>query len=415
MKKLSDYIRYAEDVINSPKWQQVLHSSKSALASIFAKDKNIKIWKYSPSRREFLRNVAIFAGVAYIWDKLISCDDKKKPRENSIDDPSFIHHFIDKDMTDKLPKTWNEEFDNFWSNPDYFINVPKDDNIESRALDNWYFIKDDAWLKFWAVQESQLADIDDKQKIYNENIKNKKDKKSKRDIIIEELSEFEEFEYLRWSEYKEKIRSFNTSNWEIPVNASMPIPMKTELRQFTNEYFMTCCKLWIETLLKHPKYWPKIKDRINWIWIDEFAKNLTALARNESTIPGENIWYYEYHRYEWSDKKYSYSPFHILMREWEPWFDGKKELWLSEWQTYHPFFASMLVCLFLCNKKITRKWARKLSSATKEKWSEYVPLINFFPIREETKDIIAYLYNWPRYKTTWQNYHQRLLDNLESL
>lgn len=404
IKKLWEFAQIISDVAKSPKTKETLAKTKAILSKLFSKDP-ITIWEYDINRRKFLRNAAILAGGIYIWNRFISSSDGVDGPLDIKDKPSYIHHFIDKDIIDKLPKTWNEEFDNFWSNPEYFTNMPKWEEIKSRTIDNWYFIEDDAWLKFWVTQESHLSDINEKAV----------DWKTKRDVIIEELSKIDEFSYLSGSEYKEKIRSFNTSNWQIPINAPVPIPMKIELREFKNDYFIECAELWIQTILKHPKYWPKIQEHIDRIWINEFAKNLTALARNESSLPGKNIWYYEYHRYEWPDKKYSYSPFHILMREWEPWFDGREELWLSEWQTYHPFFASILACVFLCNKKMTRKWARKLCSITKEEWPKYVPLVNFFPIREETKDIIAYLYNWPRYKTTWQNYDQRLLDNLNSL
>lgn len=416
IKKLWEFAQIISDAAKSPKTKETLAKTKAILSDLFSKEKRVKIWKYNWSRRQFMTTLALAWGLIAAWDWAFS-PDPKKPKENSTDDPSFIHHFIDKDIIGKLPKTWNEEFDNFWSNPDYFINVPKDDDIESRTLDNWYFIKDDAWLKFWAVQKSQLADIDNKQKTYNDNIKNNKDKKSKRDIIIEELSEFKEFEYLKWPEYKEKIRSFNTWNNDIPINASMPIPLQVELRSFTNKYFLKCAKLWIQTILKHPKYWPKIQKHMDRIWINEFAKNLTALARNESTIPGEDIWYYEFHRYEDAYQWYSYSPFHIMMTKWFEWFDAAKLLWISEWQTYHPFFASILACVYLCNKTIWEEKALELCPITQNTWNpeRRIALINFFPIRKETKNIIARLYNWPDYESTWQNYDQRLLDNLNSL
>ncbi len=336
------------------------------------------------NRREFLKKIGIvWAGTIWLyvlwrtWKEIIDLIGNSEEVEYEIVGDIFDN--IDSDFIKNLPETDNKEFNNFWNNEEHF--KKRKDNLFKKykilrqdwdkKRNKYHTIKEDGWLNFVVVQRwDNISTI-------------------RRDLI----KWLDKFKYLKDDSYDSKTRWFNTPANKLPVNSSIPIPIDIKYREMDDKYFFECCKIWVNLLLHHKDYRKKIWHYIDKIGLDNFCIDLTALARSESTVRWEEIWYYELHRYEHRYSCYSYSAFHILMAKGFEWYDARFKLWITEWQTYHPVFASVLCCIFLLNKRCENG----------EK------LISYLPISDDSVDKISRYYNGRNYKTN--KYDTKLMEN----
>lgn len=179
--------------------------------------------------------------------------------------------------------------------------------------------------------------------------------------IKNKLQKIPEFSYLASKEYEipksgRNIQSFNTPASSLTPWFYLPIPLKIEDREISEDDFKKAAKDALDEMQVNTEYWDKTKELLKNVKEKDIINIMTAYARCE-TAPdyenfSDNIWNVELHRYEPSCKAYSFSYFHILMWEW-PWLDARIKLWLTEWDCYDAKNACKLFLWYCFEKK---KW-----------------------------------------------------------
>lgn len=266
----------------------------------------------------------------------------------------------------------------------------------------WVYLKHDAWLTFYIVQPEDI-------------------KQDMLDLewIRKKLAKIPQFKYLERDEYERKswlrkTKSFNVPKWIIDKSKIthikkwkflIPIPIDSDFRKLSAENFANYCHEAIQEIETNHKYWKHIQELLIKVPEKELIAKMLAFARSETTEEytsfTQSIWSTELHRREESVLAFSFTYFHILMEknaDWKtswPWLRARLNLWLTEWETYHPKNAAKL---FL--------WYR----IEKTNWN----LNSYFPIREENITHVAKTYNWsisytPKFKANYQ-FSQKLLN-----
>lgn len=163
--------------------------------------------------------------------------------------------------------------------------------------------------------------------------------------IRQRLSRYPEYAYLK--NQKVKLESFNIPPLELKPGMWLPIPMENADRLLTDEEFERYAKLAVKDMSEHEgPYHESVNKILAKISPDEFVASLEAVAKQESG--GKPIGQFEFHRYEPSHDTFSYSLFHVLMEG--PGLKARKNLDLTEGQTYHPQNATELMIGFLVEK-----------------------------------------------------------------
>lgn len=179
--------------------------------------------------------------------------------------------------------------------------------------------------------------------------------------IKNKLQKIPEFSYLASKEYEipesgRNIQSFNTPASSLTPWFYLPIPLKVEDREISENDFKKAAKNALDEMQANTVYWDKTKELLENVKEKDIINIMTAYARCE-TAPdyknfSDNIWNVELHRREPSCWAYSFSYFHILMWEW-PWLNARLKLWLTEWDCYDAKNACKLFLWYCFEKK---KW-----------------------------------------------------------
>lgn len=262
------------------------------------------------------------------------------------------------------------------SNPDYFN---KSFQLQDEIID-WMHLRNDVWMSFYRVEKwDNLFSIRKK------------------------LFQIPKFSYLKEWEYwfvgaSRNIKSFNIKSKDLKPWMWIPIPMENTRRQISLEKFKEYSRRALDEMKTDKTYGKAINNLIQTLGEDKIVDVMTAFARSETTEDWkeflDNIWSVTYHRREDHLSAFSFSPYHILM-EWNadgktmgPWLKARKNLLLTEGQTYHPQNAGKLFLAY---------WMEKV---WKDKIKDYIDLNN------NNKSKIAKKYNWSSsyWKKLYENY-----------
>lgn len=301
--------------------------------------KSWKIWRFA---RNNIAKLMIALGIAwYGWYKAteLSKDKQEDKQELVVKDNSEGHQIQIIENPEEYTLSFEER--PYFQNPDFFDKNFKPTKDETYK-DKWIILIRDAWMTFYVVQKWE----------------------TKKEGIRKKLSSIPEFSYLADSEYSEKIMWFNVPDKSLKEGLYIPIPLKSADRHIDIDEFREYAKIAVHEMKKDPIYWDKTQKLIKECGEDNVINIMTAFARCE-TAPDDfsaPIWTAELHRWEpWSEKTplnaFSFSYYHILMEKnadgktsW-PWLKARENLWLTEWQCYHPINAWKLF-LWYCFEKV---------------------------------------------------------------
>ena len=286
--------------------------------------KSWKIWRFF---RDNMMKLALFLSLSGVWwykATEIAKDRHKNNQEVVIKDKDgYEVSFEEKE---------------YFKNSDFF-NKEFKTTIDETYKDKWIILIRDAWMTFYIVQNGE----------------NSKEK------IREKLSAIPEFSYLNDPVYTDKIKGFNVPDASLKEGLYIPIPVKVEDRKIDMEEFREYSRIALQQMKDDPHYWEKTKKLIKQIWEEQIINTMIAFARCETAMDQQTfldpIWTAELHRWEPRYQSFSFSYYHILMEKnadkktpW-PWLKARQNLWLTEWQCYHPINAWKLF-LGYCFEKV---------------------------------------------------------------
>lgn len=297
----------------------------------------------------------------------------------------------------------SEELKQYLSNPDFGKifkrgEMSKTERQErTKLLSGEVKILEDIGLKFYHVQGE-----------------------SSRQEIISKLikSNPKEFGYL--GNAKEKIESFNIPAKSLQGDMWIPIPVKKEHRKIADMPFTKFANKSIRDIQTDPEYGKVVTELMKLIPEDKLAAAMTAVAKQESG-GDQGIGTYELHRYEHSHRCFSYSHFHILMEG--PGLEARRNLNMTEGQTYHPSNSCRLFFAFLTEKtkemlkdRAKRQGRTGALISEQEIAKELATKLNFDD--QNSVEAFASFYNgstWRKTNPQYMNvkkYYQKILDNL---
>lgn len=407
----------AEDLLKT-----TVHTTAATYKALDAWDKLIgKIWKPSENkvidyiRNNLLKILIVWSIIGYTWVKTYQSFDKDKKGEKTEEVETFS-------WTKQMKFETNQK--NAYRNNDDFFDKKfyKDGNTIDTLDANVYTSYDGGWYFYLMLPE----DV-------------KKDRVTTINDLRKKLSKYEKFKYLSSSDYEPQhneeedtwafTNTFNlrddyewlakNSSFESKNNRfRIPIPLKKEVRKISNKEFNTASNNAIQLL---PMYNTTYGDIINRLSkkIDnkKLGELLTIIALLETWKTNTTIWSDEYHRREkWSYKCFSFWPQHVLMDG--PWLVARKQLQLTECQTYNPTNSNALVLWFMIEKIIEtfylpedRPELSKLTDTRKQQIADRLyKHLAFLNSEEFTTDNVAdfcKFYNWGDYKKN--NYDKKLI------
>ena len=322
--------------------------------------KTWKVWKFI--RGNTTKLMITLSLVGYWGHKTMDMiEDKQKNKQELV-----ISNDNDEESTNQNESmlTFNER--PYFQNPDFF---DKDFKVKKDLVykDKWIILMRDAWMTFYIVQDGE----------------------TKKEDIRKKLFSIPEFSYLKDSVYDDKIMGFNVPDASLKKWLCIPIPVKVEDRGVDINEFREYSKIALEEMKNNANYWEKTKELIKKVGEEKIINTMIAFARCETATDHKKfldpIWTTALHRWEeWSKKTplkaFSFSYYHILMEKnadgktpW-PWLKARLNLWLTEWQCYHPVNAWKLF-LWYCFEKVKSDptYFFKINNLeeAKKKWGKY--------------------------------------------
>lgn len=376
------------------------------------------IWEKSGKLANVLRNniIKTLLGIGmltYGWTEML---DHAKDNEKDKQEQSTIQD-EDKEEQEESNYHFEREKLSYRDNPKF------EEWLQRENPERWIHLIKDKWLSFYVVQPEDIKEKTSKKarrvgkgKSRRKIFINKTEKYLDVNWIRAKLMKLPEYDYLKRDEYQTKTKSFNVP-WKIinkekmnyieQWNFFIPIPIDSKYRQMSPEVFAGYCYDAIQEIKKDKIYWEEIKNLLKKKSEKDIVATMLAFARSETaeeyTTFKQNLWTVELHRREDHMWAFSYTYFHILMeknRDWTnwPWLKARLNLWLSEWECYHPKNSAKLFLWY---------WIEKLKSKRQS-------LDPYFPITNENLTNVARTYNWSASYAgkLWANYRfsQRLLN-----
>ncbi len=234
--------------------------------------------------------------------------------------------------------------------------------------------------------------------------------------IQEKLSQIKWLEHLQEDEYiriktvdgnrittNDKIKSININIADIAKYSKqdikewklrLPLPREESFRAISIPKFANYASQAIEEMKNDKIYGPRIKELLCCISKEELLEFMLTIAYTESSSSDfDEIWKYVLHRREWWDNQaFSFSHYHILMKDWKIWQKARDNLNFSNGYSYHPKNASKLFLAF---------YLEMVESMSK-------PVDHYFPFKQNYEQF-ARAYNWPNYKEN--KYDENLKSN----
>lgn len=265
-----------------------------------------------------------------------------------------------------------------WSvknNPEYFTRFPRGEMTNTYEKQNTIYNKktrthlvDDHGLFFYRVQKwDNLGKITDKIIALNPD-----------DFWYLEDIQAGRSSRIKWERQSAKINGFNIPANKIKAGMWIPVPWEREERVLSEKLLMNYAATAVEQMLIHPKYSPYMKKILSKLSKRDMVSLMLATAKQESG--GKPIGKNEFHRWEAHQGSFSFSMFHVLM-SW-PGLKARRNLEMTEWQTYHPLNACKLFLWFIIEKLIERgnmgfiKWLNSISTLSSGNFDNYATFYN---------------------------------------
>lgn len=271
-------------------------------------------------------------------------------------------------------------------NKDYFSPNLK---LEKKNIAPGVHIIRDAWLNFYVVQPGDTLST-----------------------IREKLMHTSEFSYLTDPQYDpttkgNKTRSFNIPAEKLQVWMYIPIPLDNKVREISPQNFVNYGYEAIHEMEnEYGTYKSDIQELLSLVSEKDILISMLAFARSETAGDyskfTEDLGTAELHRREPLYSAFSFTYFHILMEKnadgspW-PWLQARQNLWLTEWQCYHPKNAAKLFLAYRIEKKNQLNvWVKNKNKERNEKWEPLAPLYtltDLIPLTEKNIARSGTLYN----------------------
>lgn len=213
------------------------------------------------------------------------------------------------------------EFD---SKPDYFN---QNFSYSSEKLAPGVLIKHDVGIDFYVVQSGDT--------IFK---------------IRKKLVKIKKYEYLDRPEYQEKMRGFNIDPKKLIPGLLIPIPLESRDRQISDKQFVNYCQQAIAEMKTDKIYGAKLQELLQKFSEKKLIELMLAVAKQESG--GKPLGQFEFHRWEPAKhiRAFSFSIFHVVMKIGWPGLKARKNINITEGQSYHPQNAAKLFLAFLFEK-----------------------------------------------------------------
>ena len=316
--------------------------------------KTWKIWRFF--RDNIMKLMLILSLSGVWWYKATEIIKDKQQNKQGI---------VVKDSWTEIINTheeWGLSFEErpYFQSPNFFdkdFKVTRDETYK----DKWVILIRDAWMTFYIVQEGETT----------------------KEQIKEKLSSIPEFSYLNDSIYNNKIMGFNVPDSSLKKWLYIPIPVQATDRKINIDEFREYSRIALHEMENNSIYWKKTQELIKKVWEEKVINIMTAFARCETATDQEKfldpIWTAELHRWEPKYKSFSFSYYHVLMEKnadgktpW-PWLKARQNLWLTEWQCYHPINAWKLFLWYCFEKESDPTYFFRIKNLVeaKTKWWKY--------------------------------------------
>lgn len=212
--------------------------------------------------------------------------------------------------------------------------------------------------------------------------------------IRQRLGKYPQYKFVLTQ--KQKIDSFNIRDVDVQAGMWLPIPTKQSERTVTLDEFVADAEDALEDLHQEGEEYGKVLEAIEnrpGMNRKKLLASLFAFAMKESMM-GK----FELHRYEGHGKhnEFSFSLFHVLMDKNGPGLRARRNLDMTEGQTYHPRNAVKLFFGFLQEKGGANRVAR------------------FFPLSKKTVEEFATFYNGSGWRKNNRSYPSLILKHYEA-
>ncbi len=259
--------------------------------------------------REFAMAASLAAGITALTP---SCAPEKKQAQEET-------------QPYQIPEILNE--DAYFTNPAFFVRhergsyTPSERKDRTNKLKNGEIILHDAGLDFYLVKSGDSI----------EGIRQKLGRYPKYSHVLDE---------------RMKIKSFNIPNSELVSGMLLPIPISESERIISERDFVIYALRTVRDLREDPEFGDDLRRILKKISEKELIATLLATAKQESG--GKPLGQFSLHRWEPPHNRFSFSHFHILMKD--AGLEARKKLDMTEGQTYHPENACKLFIVFLTIK-----------------------------------------------------------------
>lgn len=208
------------------------------------------------------------------------------------------------------------------------------------------------------------------------------------DKIKAKLVRYPEFNYL--NDQRIKVQSFNIKNKHLRAGMWLPIPLKNKERHLSEEDFMIYAENAINDIENDKKYSGVIKKILARPGMDRKHLILSMLAVAKRESGGSPLGLNEFHRWEGGKGhgEFSFSMLHILMMG--PGLKARRNLDMTEGQTYHPENAVKLFLAFIHEKGIEP--------------AKDIDVSKFFPFTKEHLESFAAFYNGNEWRKRNKSY-----------
>jgi len=207
-----------------------------------------------------------------------------------------------------------------------------------------------------------------------------------------------EFKHLRWK--RSRLTGFNIPAKNVEKGTWIPLPTPSKHRILTDEQFLNYAYEAIEDMEQDSTYGKYISRMMETVPKRDLMSLMLAVAKQESG--GKPLGQFEWHAFEKHHHVFSYSLFHVLMKGVG--LEVRRDLNMTQGQTYHPRNAARLFLAFIIHKTgndkpedlfpMSTDHMEDFASLYNGNWQKYNPEypINVMKYFEEAQNL---MYNVP--------------------
>jgi hypothetical protein len=212
--------------------------------------------------------------------------------------------------------------------------------------------------------------------------------------IIDKLKAYPEFSHLK-NQSGRSTKYINIDPKDLKVGMWLPIPLDPEKRKLSEEQLLKYIVAAILDLSERDTPYKEMAKKVitDHKLFDKVIVSMFAVGFHEagSTFPGE----FSLHRYESGHKAFSFSHFHVLMKDWG--LVARKKLQRTEGQALHPINGAQMMFAYLVDKSKNPEVRRVVG---------FDDFSDIFPITDKNINKFSHFYNGAGYKKN--NYDSKI-------